>query len=57
MQLIEALRYKAEGRGFIGIFHLRNPSGRTTALGSTNPLTERSDRNICWEIKAAGAYG
>jgi len=27
------------------------------ALASTHPLSERSDRNICCEIKAAGAYG
>jgi hypothetical protein len=35
-QLVEALRYKPEGRGFdgvIGIFHSHNPSGRTMALG------------------------
>jgi hypothetical protein len=25
--------------GVIGIFHLHNPSGRTMALGSTQPLT------------------
>jgi len=29
-----------------GNFHWRNPSGRTTALGSTKPLTEMSNRNI-----------
>ena len=34
-----------------------NPSGRTMALGSTQPLTEMSTRNISWGIKAAGAYG
>ena len=39
-QLVEALRYKSEGRGFdsrcvTGIFHGHNPSGRTAALGST----------------------
>ena len=27
------------------------------ALGSTLPQTEISTRNICWEVKAAGAYG
>jgi len=31
-----------------GIFHSRNPSGRTMALGSTQPLTEMSTRNISW---------
>jgi hypothetical protein len=32
----------------IVIFHWRNPSGRTMALGSTQPLTEMSTRNISW---------
>jgi len=41
--------------GVSGIFHWHNPSGRTTALGSTQPLTEMSTRNICWGVKAAGA--
>jgi hypothetical protein len=27
------------------------------ALGSTQPLTEMSTRNILWRVKAAGAYG
>jgi hypothetical protein len=27
------------------------------ALGSTEPLTEMSTRNISWGINAAGAYG
>ena len=27
------------------------------ALGSTQPLTETSTRNISWGVKAAGAYG
>ena len=26
-------------------------------LGSTQPLTEMSTRNICWGVKAAGGYG
>jgi hypothetical protein len=34
--------------GLIGIFHRRNPSGRTMALGSTQFLTEMSTRNISW---------
>jgi len=33
----------------IGIFQWHNPSGRTTALGSTQPLTEMSTRCISWE--------
>ena len=43
--------------GVIGIFHWRNPSGRTMALGSTQPLTEISARNISCGVKAAGVYG
>ena len=39
----------------IGISHWHNPSGRTMALGLTQPLTEMSTRNISWGIKAAGA--
>jgi hypothetical protein len=31
-----------------GIFHRHNPSGRTMALGSTQPLKEMSTRNIYW---------
>jgi hypothetical protein len=57
-QLAEALPYKLEGRGVngvIGIFRLRNPSGCTMALGSTQPLTEMSTRNISRGVKTAGA--
>jgi hypothetical protein len=32
----------------IGIFQLHNPSGRTMSLGSTQPLTEMSTRNISY---------
>ena len=34
--------------GVIGIFYGHNPSGRTVALGSTQPPTEMSTRNISW---------
>ena len=34
--------------GVIGIFHGRNPSGGTMTMGSTQPLTGISIRNICW---------
>jgi hypothetical protein len=34
--------------GVTGIFHLHNPSDRTMALGSTQPLTEMSTRSISW---------
>jgi len=52
-QLVEALRYKSEGRGFDSRwchwnFSLTYPSGRTMALGLTQPLTEMSTRNISW---------
>jgi hypothetical protein len=40
--------------GVIEIFHCHNPSGRTMALGLTQPLTEMSTRNISWEVKSAG---
>jgi hypothetical protein len=35
--------------GVIRIFHLHNPFSRTMALGSTQPPTEMSTRNISWE--------
>ena len=59
-QLVQALRYKPEGRGFdshdvTGILHLHNLSGLTMALGLTRPITEMSTRNISREVKAAGA--
>jgi hypothetical protein len=61
-QLVEALRYKPEvrrfdSRGVIGILHWHYPAGRTKVLGSYQPLTEMSTRNISWRVKAAGAYG
>ena len=40
--------------GVIRIFHWHNPSSRIMALGSTQPLTETSTRNISWGVKAAG---
>ena len=54
-QLAEALRYKPEVSGFDSRLH--NPSDRTVALVSTQPVTEMSTRNISWGVKAAGAYG
>ena len=43
----EALRYKSKlagsiPDGVIGMFHCLNPSGRTMAMESTQPLTEVS---------------
>jgi hypothetical protein len=37
--------------GVIENFHWHNSSGRTMALGSTQPLTEKSTRNINWGLK------
>ena len=37
--------------GVIGIFHWHNPSGRTMTLGSTQPLTQMSTRNISWGLR------
>jgi hypothetical protein len=59
-QLVETLRSKPEGRGFDSRwrnwnFHLHNPSGRTMALGSTQPLTEMSTRNISRGVKTVDA--
>jgi hypothetical protein len=34
-----------------------DPVCRTMALGSTQPLTEMSTRNISWGVNAAGACG
>jgi hypothetical protein len=34
--------------GVVGIFHLRNTSGRIMTLESTQPLTEIGTRNISW---------
>ena len=42
-----ATRWKLAGSipdGVFGIFHLRNPYGRTLSLGSTQPLSEMSSR-------------
>ena len=38
-----------------GIFPLLNPSGRTMALGSTQPLTEMSTSDISLGVKVVGA--
>jgi hypothetical protein len=60
--LVEALCYKRKVEvsipdGVTGIFHLRNPSGRTMALESTQPLTEMSTRNISWGSKGGRCVG
>jgi len=35
-------------QGYLDTSHTFNPSGRTMALGLTQPLTEMSTRNISW---------
>ena len=43
--------------GVTGIFYRHNPSGRTMALGLTQPLTEMSTRNISWGSKGGRCIG
>jgi hypothetical protein len=40
---------------WIFFYNLQNPSSRTMALGSTQPLTEMSTRNLPGGLRAAGA--
>ena len=50
-QLVSATSRKVAGSTpdvVSGIFHGHNLSGRTMALGLTQPLTEMSTRNISW---------
>jgi hypothetical protein len=48
--VVEALCYKPEGRGFESRYHwmfsLPNPSSRTKVLGLTLPLTEMRTMNL-----------
>jgi hypothetical protein len=51
--LVQALCYKSENAGSIpdgvtGIFYSYNPSGRTMALGLTQPPTEMGTINVSW---------
>ena len=54
IHLVEALRYKQEG--VIWIFRRLDPSGRTVALGSTQPMTEMSTRYVSRGMEAAGGW-
>jgi hypothetical protein len=61
-QLVEALRYKLEVRGFDfrwchWHFSFNNPGGRFMTLGLTQPLTEMSARNISWGGKGGRCIG
>ena len=51
-QLSEALLYHVTEN-----FYWHNPFGHTMALGSNQPLTEMSTRNISWGVKVVGACG
>jgi hypothetical protein len=53
-RFVEALHYKAEGRGFDSRL-CHNPSGRAVTLGSTQPLTEMITTDTFWGTKSAGA--
>ena len=47
--VVKVLCYKSEGRWFDSRWcHWHNPSDRTMALGSTQPLTEMGTRSISW---------
>jgi hypothetical protein len=57
-QLAETLRYKPEGRGFdspMVSFEFFTPSGRTMALGLTQPRIEMSTSNVSRVVKTIGA--
>jgi len=58
-QLVEALRYKPKARRFDSrcqwTFFIDNPSGRTMALGSTQPLTEMRNQEYFVGVKTVGA--
>jgi hypothetical protein len=43
--------------GVRGIYHWHNPFCRTMAVGSTQPLTEMSTRNISWGGGGGGVRG
>jgi hypothetical protein len=44
--MLQAGRSPVRVPGEVNIFNLPNPSSRTMALGSTQPLTEMSNRNL-----------
>jgi hypothetical protein len=59
-QLVEKLCYSRKVTGsvpdeVIGFFNSPTPSNRTMALGSTQPLTEMSTRDLLGGEGAAGA--
>ena len=57
-QLVEALRYKPEGRGFDPRWchwNIDNTSGRTMAVRSTQALIEMTTMDSSWGVKAVSA--
>ena len=40
---------------FTEIFYWHSASARTIALGSTQPISDTSTRNISWGVNGAGA--
>jgi hypothetical protein len=55
-QLVEATTLQTgTSRVRFPMMSLEFPFGRTMALGSTQPQTEMSTRNISWGVKATGA--
>ena len=56
--LVEALRYKPEGRVFDsrGVFRIF-PSGRTMALGVDSASNRKDYQEYFLVVKAIGAYG
>ena len=58
--VVKVLCHKSEGRWFDPrwcqrIFHLHNPSDRTMALGSIQPLSRNDYQGYFLGVKAAGA--
>jgi len=60
--VVKVLRYYSDGPGIDSrwchwIFQWHIPSGRTMALGLTQPIVKMSTRNISWGVNAAGTWG
>jgi hypothetical protein len=52
-QLVDALRYNRFQTD--AVTGLTYSFSRNIVLGSIQPLTEMSIRNICWDVQTAGA--
>jgi hypothetical protein len=53
--MLKAGRFAGSSPDEVDFFNLPNHSSRTVALGSTQPLTEMSTRNLPRGQRAAGA--